>query len=74
MIEPQISVGIMSAHEIKFSLFSPYKLDGDILKEGDYSAHISNGKINFNGKLYDQVLFQANDIHSDSFEIGRAHV
>lgn len=69
MIEPQISVGIMSAHEIKFSLFSPYKLDGDILKEGDYSAHISNGKINFNGKLYDQVLFQANDIHSDSFEL-----
>lgn len=69
MKEPQISVGIMSAHQIKFSFFNSYKLDGDILKEGDYSAHISNGKINFNGKLYDQVLFQANDIHSDSFEL-----
>lgn len=69
MTEPQINVGIMSAQEIKFSLFNSYKLDSDSLNKDDYSAQISNGKINFNGKLYDEVLLQANDIHSDSFEL-----
>ena len=69
MTEPQISVGIMSAQEIKFSLFNSYKLDNDTLKKDDYCAQISNGKIDFNGKLYDEVLLQANDIHSDSFEL-----
>lgn len=69
MTEPLISVGIMSAHEIKFSLFNSYTLDGDTLNKGDYSAQISNGKIDFQGKLYDEVLLQANDIHADSFEL-----
>lgn len=69
MIEPQISVGIMSAQEIKFSLFNSYKLDSDTLNKGDYNAQISNGKIDFNGKLYNEVSLQANDIHIDSFEL-----
>lgn len=69
MTEPLISVGIMSAQEIKFSLFNSYKLDSDTLNKGDYSAQISNGKIYFQGKLYDEVLLQANDIHADSFEL-----
>ncbi len=69
MIEPQINVGIMSAQEIKFSLFNLYKHNNDSLEKGDYSAQISNGKIEFNGKLYDEVLLQSNDIHGDSFEL-----
>ena len=69
MTEPHISVGIMSAQQIKFSLFNSYKLNNDSLEKGDYSAQISNGKIEFNGKLYDEVLLQSNDIHGDSFEL-----
>ncbi len=69
MTEPQISVGIMSAPEINFSLFNPYWFGGDILIEDNYSAVISNGKIDFNGKLFEELLFQANDIHTDSFEL-----
>lgn len=69
MTEPLISVGIMSAQEIKFSLFNSYTLDSSTLNKDDYSAQISNGKIDFQGKLYDEVFLQANDIHADSFEL-----
>lgn len=69
MTEPQINVGIMSAFEIDFSLFNSYKLNGDSVKEGDYNIKVSNGKIDCNGKLYNQLLFEANDIYSCSFEL-----
>ena len=69
MTEPQISVGIMSAPEINFSLFNPYWFNGDILIEDYYSAVISDGKIDFNGNLFEELLLQANDIHTDSFEL-----
>lgn len=69
MTEPQIIVGIMSAKEIKFSLFDSYQIDDETLSKGDYSAKISNGEIDFDGKLYNEVLLEANDIHSDSFEL-----
>lgn len=69
MTEPQISVGIMSAPEIKFSLFDTYNFDGSVLNKGEYSAIVSNGKIDFNGNLYDQVLIEANDIHTNYFEL-----
>src|SRR5690606_28193883 len=69
MTEPLISVGIMSAKEIKFSLFDSFQIDDETLSKGDYSAKISNGEIDFDGKLYNEVLLEANDIHSDSFEL-----
>ena len=69
MNEPQISVGIMSAESINFSLFNPYKLKDITLNEGDYKASLSEGKIDFNGKLHNEVLIKANDIHTDSFEL-----
>ena len=69
MTEPQISVGIMSAPEINFSLLDSYLFDKSILTKGDYSMHISNGKISFNGELYNKMLLQANDFYSSSFEL-----
>ena len=69
MTEPQISVGIMSAPEIKFSLFDSYKFADNKIEKDNYTAKITNGKIDFNGKIYDEVLLEANDIHSDSFEL-----
>ncbi len=67
MTEPLISVGIMSAPEIKFSLSNSYQLYSNMLEKGEYSAQIEDGKIDINGKIYDEVLLEANDIHSDSF-------
>lgn len=69
MTEPLISVGIMSAKVIKFSLFDSYQINDDTLHKGDYSVKVSNGEIDFDGKLYNEVLLEANDIHSDSFEL-----
>lgn len=69
MKEPKISVGIMSAPEIKFSLFNTYYLDDNTLPKGDYVAKISDGKINLNNSSYDELLLKSNDIHSDSFEL-----
>lgn len=69
MTEPLISVGIMSAKVIKFSLFDSYQINDDTLHKGDYSVKVSNGEIDFNGKLYNEVLLEANDIHSNSFEL-----
>ena len=69
MTEPQISVGIMSATEINFSLFDSYKFDDTTLNKGDYSAKIIDGKIDFNGAQYEQILLEANDIHNNSFEL-----
>lgn len=69
MTEPQISVGIMSAPEIKFSLFDTYNFDGSVLNKGEYSATLTDGRIDFNGKLYNQVLIEANDIHTNYFEL-----
>ncbi|MDD2476323.1 MAG: SpoIID/LytB domain-containing protein [Dysgonamonadaceae bacterium] len=69
MTEPQISVGIMSAPEISFSLFDSYSFDGITLEKGDYSAKISTGKIDFNGALYDELDLQTDDIHNSSFEL-----
>ncbi len=69
MIEPQISVGIMSAPKIEFSLLNSYLFDENTLTKGDYSAHISNGKISFRGELYDEIILLANAIHSSSFEL-----
>ena len=69
MTEPKISVGIMSAPRIEFSLVNSYQFNEITLTKGDYSAQISNGKIDFQGELYNEVIIQANDIHSDSFEL-----
>ena len=69
MTEPQISVGIMSAPRIEFSLFNSFQFNETTLTKGDYSAQISNGKIDFQGELYNEIILQANDIHSNSFEL-----
>ena len=56
MTEPQISVGIMSAQKIEFSLFNSYQFNESTLTKGDYSAHISNNKINFHINYWRGVM------------------
>ena len=69
MKEPEISVGIMSAPKIEFSLYNSYQFNETTLTKGDYNAHLSKGKIDFQGKLYNEIILQANDVHSDSFKL-----
>lgn len=69
MTEPQINVGIMSAQKIHFSLLNSCKFESKSFDKGDYTAMISNGKIDFNGDLYSEILLEAKDIHNSSFEL-----
>lgn len=70
MSEPQIHVGILLAQtKIDFSLPSDYTLNGKPVHTGDYSVEISNGKILFKENLYDELIFEAEDIHTHSFEL-----
>jgi SpoIID/LytB domain len=68
--EPLIHVGILLEQpSIHFSLLSTYKLKGKEFPEGTYSVEISNGKIGFNGEEQDEITFESDDLHEDSFEL-----
>lgn len=69
MTQPQITVGIMSAPKIEFTLFNSYQFNQSTLTKGDYTVHISNGKISFNGELFHEIVILASDIHTDYFEL-----
>ena len=68
--EPLIHVGVLqNQKKIKFSLLSAFKLQGKEYPKGDYYVEIENGLISFNGNKYDQLTFEANQLHGDKFEI-----
>jgi len=54
---PTVTVGIVSAQEIHFSLNEPYSVDG-IEVEGAQTATIENGAIVWNEKRYNQLIFK----------------
>ena len=68
--EPLIHVGVLqNQKKIKFSLLSAFKLQGKEYPKGDYYVEIENGLISFNGNKYDQLTFEANQLHGNKFEI-----
>ncbi len=70
MNEPLIHVGILQRQkEIDFSLLSTYKLQGKMFPPGDYHVKSENGKLVFNGEYYDEITFEADQLHSDCFEL-----
>ncbi len=54
---PTVTVGIVSAREIHFSLNEPYSVDG-IEVEGAQTATIENGAIVWNEKQYNHLIFK----------------
>ena len=54
--QPQISVGIMSAEEIRFEIIS----DG----AGVQNASFRDGRIDYNGNLFDELIFDARTLSS----------
>lgn len=70
MNEPLIRVGILlNQPQIYFTLLSTYKLAGKEFPAGDYSVKASDGKIIFNDSEYSEITFEADDLHTDSFEL-----
>ena len=55
--EPRVSVGIVTANEIVFSLHQPYNANGTTVS-GKQSVSYENGAIVWNGKRYKELVFQ----------------
>lgn len=55
--EPRVSVGIVTANEIVFSLHQPYNANGTTVS-GKQSVSYENGAIIWNGKRYKEFVFQ----------------
>ena len=70
MNDPLIHVGIISEQPaISFSLLTPYRLKGKEVAPGNYRVEHLEGKILFNGEKQDEITFESDDLHRDSFEL-----
>ena len=68
MSVPCVKVGIFNEPEVKFVLYGKYRV-GDTIAEGECLASVSGGKVLWNGKEYDNVLFTPSDEENDCFEL-----
>lgn len=66
-MEPQVTVGILSAENISFTLNSLYQ-HGEEEITGENEVSFESGKIRWNGELYEELLFEPVDSQS-SFTI-----
>lgn len=70
MSEPLIQVGILLQQpEIHFSLSAGYSAGRQTLPPADYSVAIDNGQILFNGEHSAELVFDADNLHMNTFEI-----
>lgn len=68
MNEPYVHVGILSAPQIEFVLNGGYHAQGHYA-EGKQTATYDNGRVLWNGRLYDELLFVPDDRKSASFDL-----
>ena len=68
MSVPCVKVGIFNEPEVKFVLYGKYRV-GDTIAEGECLASVSGGKVLWDGKEYDNVLFTPSDKENDCFEL-----
>ena len=61
--EPIVSVGIVSASKLCFSLNAPYTVCGS-QRCGKQVVELSEGRILWENSLYDELLFEPTDAHS----------
>ncbi len=68
MNEPQVRVGILSASSIRFCLPDSYRCGG-AEAGGEHTASFRNGKVCWNEKLYDELLFEPVGENQGVFEL-----
>ena len=59
-IEPEVSVGIMIAEELHFTLHGGFRAKGAIVK-GDQTVDIEDGALKWNGNIYHDLTFRPQD-------------
>lgn len=68
MSVPQVKVGIMNEPTIKFILNEDYSFNGEIVN-GEQFAEYVDGKIKWNGNIYEQIDFAPVNAETGSFEL-----
>lgn len=68
MKEPKVHVGILSEPQIAFNLPTPYRMGGTEVC-GQQTVTYDAGKIRWNGRLYDELLFEPHNESTDAFEL-----
>ena len=68
MKEPKVQVGILFEPQIEFILHGGYTHDGTPVN-GKQTVTYDEGKVLWNGRLYDELLFEPADETADSFEL-----
>ncbi len=66
--EPQVRVGIMNEPEVEFVLNGDYKVNGSVCS-GLHTARCVDGKVEWGGNTYDQLLFEPVDASNGSFTL-----
>ena len=65
---PQVKVGIMHEPNVDFVLHGNYTVNGTDVT-GAQSAVLVDGKVSWNGAVYDKLLFEPKNAETDSFEL-----
>jgi SpoIID/LytB domain protein len=68
MKEPKVNVGIMSDTRIEFLLNNPFLFNGKIY-DGRQVVNYSEGKIEWQGNLYSELLFEPQEENTSSFKL-----
>ena len=68
MIEPKVSVGILFEPRIDFVFLTPYIIDGKEVS-GEQTVSYSGGYILWQGRLYEELLFEPIQTETGKFEI-----
>ncbi|HOS45753.1 MAG: SpoIID/LytB domain-containing protein [Bacteroidales bacterium] len=63
MEQPTVSIGILKKDRIRFNLTGNYVLNEKAVR-GTQTVFFEGGKINWNGKLYDELFFETKDDES----------
>lgn len=68
MKEPKVHVGILFEPQIEFNLPNPYRIGGTEVC-GKQTVTYDEGKILWNGRRYDELLFEPQNELTDAFEL-----
>lgn len=65
---PQVRVGIMNEPMVEFELNGDYRVDGEHVT-GNQLARCVDGMVEWNGKKYNDILFEPTNVDTDSFTL-----
>ena len=65
---PQVRVGIMNEPMVEFELNGDYRVDGEQVT-GNQLARCVDGMVEWNGKKYNDILFEPTNVDTDSFTL-----